>query len=206
MDLQDPAGGAEVATSDDQTPDEREASFAWNAGIEALLEEWRLRAWAAQMAHYRVASRLRTYNVWLGLPVVVFSTAVGTSLFATLDTDQSTEVRIVVGTISVVAAILAGVQTFFNFSQRADKHVLAADWYASIRRKIEQEVRIPRKHRGDAKKFLDGVRKEMNTVGSQFPEIGDRLWNQVSGEFGLRYPGDERPAGPVPRRVIVDRP
>ena len=75
-----------------------------------------------------------------GTSVVVFTTVVGTSLFATLDEQQSTEIRIVIGSISVAAAILAGVQTFLNFAARATQHVLAADWYASIRRRIEQEM------------------------------------------------------------------
>jgi hypothetical protein len=159
------------------------------------------------MAHYRIASRLRRYNVWLGLPVVVFTTAVGTSLFATLNEEQpAVLVRAIVGGIIVLAAVLAAVQTFFNFATRADQHVLVADWYASIRRKIEQELRIPRKHRGDPKKFMDGIRKQMNTVGSQFPEIGDRLWAAVAIEFGLRSGGGDRPAGPAPRTVMVDRP
>jgi hypothetical protein len=52
---------------------------------------------------------------------------------------------------------------------------------------------------------MDTVRKEMNTVGSQFPEIGDRLWNEVAGEFGLKSTGD-RLAGAAPRKVTVDRP
>jgi hypothetical protein len=198
MSTQEPTGRAPVATPDEEVPDRTGASFPWNADIETLLEEWRLRAWAAQMAHYRIASRLRTYNVWLGLPVVIFTTAVGTSLFASLNEDRpSVLVRAIVGGISVLAAILAAVQTFFNFSARADRHVLAADWYASIRRKIEEEVRIPRKYRGDPKEFMDGVRKEMNTVGSQFPEIGDRLWTEVAGDFGL---GSEARAAPPARR------
>jgi hypothetical protein len=75
MNMHDPAGSSDVTSSNEETTDER-ASFAWNADIEDLVDEWRLRALAAQMAHYRVASRLRTSNVLLGLPVVVFTTAV----------------------------------------------------------------------------------------------------------------------------------
>jgi len=132
---------------------------------------------------------------------------VGTSLFATLHTKQpAVLIRVIVGGVSVLAAVLAAVQTFFNFAARADQHVLAADWYASIRRKIEEELRIPRRHRDDAKKFMDGIRKEMNTVGSQFPEIGDRLWDEVAREFGLQDRGRDHAAGPAPRRVTVDRP
>ena len=143
MSVNDPTGGAETVTqAAEGTDDAGEASFPWTAEAEELMEEWRLRAWAAQIAHYRIGSRLRSYNIWLGLPVVVFTTVVGTSLFATLDEQQSTEIRIVIGSISVAAAILAGVQTFLNFAARATQHVLAADWYASIRRRIEQEMHI----------------------------------------------------------------
>ena len=35
---------------------------------------------------------------------------------------------------------------------------------------------MPRKARGDPRKFMDGVRKEMNAVGSQFPEIGEKVF------------------------------
>ena len=77
--------------------------------------------WAAQIGHYRIASRLRTNNLLLGLPVVILTTAVGTSLFATLNQDDVAQgLRIIVGIISVLAAIFAGIQTFMNFAQRAE--------------------------------------------------------------------------------------
>ncbi len=168
-------------------------SFKWDRDLERLLEEWRTRAWAAQIGHYRIASRLRTYNLWLGLPVVILTTAVGTSLFATLNQDDlAMWLRIIVGAISVLAAIFAGIQTFMNFAQRADQHVVAADWYASIRRKIEQQLNTPRNGRSDPKRFVDEVRADMNNVGSQSPEIGDKVWTQVAEEFGLTSSG----AGP----------
>jgi hypothetical protein len=163
----------------------------WDRKLEVVLEDWRRRAWASQVAHYRVASRLRFENRALGLPVVIFTTAVGTSIFATLN-EPSGSVgvwpRVIVATISVGAAVLAGIQTFFGFAQRADQHVIAADWYAAIRRRIEQLQATPREWRGSANDVLDGVRKEMNHVGSQFPEIGERMWNQVARQFGIEEP------------------
>lgn len=166
----------------------------WTNKLEDVLENWRLRAWASQIAHYRVASRLRTRDRALGLPVVILTTAVGTSIFATLN-EQTVDLwlKILAGTVSLGAAILAGIQTFFGFAQRADQHVLAADWYAAIRRNIEQLLAMPREWRGDAKECLDGVRKEMNHVGSQFPEIGERIWGQVAPQFGITEPPQDAP-------------
>jgi hypothetical protein len=167
---------------------------SWDDASEAVLDEWRKRAWAAQTAHYERATRLRRQHIWLGMPVVIFSTVVGTSLFATLsDEALALPLRIVVGSISVLAAVLASVQTFFGFAQRGEKHVLAADWYAAIRRRIEQILALPRDAREDARKTLDDIRKELNRVGSQFPPIGQRDWARVAREFGI-----EEPPGPSP--------
>jgi hypothetical protein len=190
MSVKEPLEGEAAAESAIEVPDAEHGSFGWTRQVERVLDDWRTRAWAAQIAHYRVASRLRSSNVWLGLPVVIFTTAIGTSLFATLNEERLRMwLRLVVGGISVMAAILAGIQTFLNFAQRADQHVLAADWYASIRRRIDQQLATPRNGRGDPKKFLDEVRKDMNNVGSQSPEIGERAWTQVAAEFGLLEPG-----------------
>lgn len=192
MSLKEPLKTGDDGTTESGATDPPPASFGWDRDLERLLDDWRTRAWAAQIAHYRVASRLRSNNLWLGLPVVIFTTAVGTSLFATLNQDRlGTWLRVIVGGISVLAAIFAGIQTFLNFAQRADQHVVAADWYASIRRKIEQQVNTPRIGRSDPKRFLDEVRQDMNNVGSQSPEIGERAWGQVAAEFGLQHPGVE---------------
>jgi hypothetical protein len=177
-----------------------QGSFGWDGKLERVLDDWRLRAWAGQIAHFKVASRLRRYNVLLGLPVVILTTAVGTSIFATLNEGAPSEgVRIFVGGISLAAAVLAGAQTFFSFAQRADQHVIAADWYASIRRKIEQQLATPRKARGNPKEFLDQARKEMAQVGSQFPEIGERTWTEIAGAFGLQEPPAGIGSSPAPR-------
>jgi hypothetical protein len=205
MSVQDPSKIEDGAEPESGASDAQSAPFRWGRSLERLLDEWRQRAWAAQIAHYRIASRLRTYNVWLGLPVVIFTTAVGTSIFATLNESKlDIELRIVVGAVAVLAAVLAGVQTFFNFAQRADQHVLAADWYASIRRKIEQQLGTPREGRADAKRFVDEVRRDMNTVGSQFPEIGEHVWTQVAIEFGLaEHSGTTSPSADPGRSATV---
>jgi hypothetical protein len=174
---------------DEETAQPSAAPVAWDKELERLLEDWRRRAWASQIAHYRVAERLRKRHRELGLPVVILTTAVGTSLFATLNQDTlPMGLRIVVGGISLLAAVFAGLQAFFSFAQRADQHVLAADWYSAIRRRIEQLQGMPRAARGDARECLDGLRKEMNHVGSQFPEIGEKTWHQVAARFGVQEP------------------
>jgi len=89
-------------------------TLSWNEHAEALLKNWRQRTAAASEAHYKLASGLRRKNLMLGVPVVIFSSCVGTSLFATLAEPEAgipPAFKIAVGSISVVAAIRYGPDT-----------------------------------------------------------------------------------------------
>jgi hypothetical protein len=159
----------------------------WNGGTERLLRDWHNRVAAAQDAHYELVTRLRRHNVLLGVPAVVFSAVVGTSLFATLnEAEISTILRLIIGSLSVAAAVLAALQTFLRFAERAEKHQLAADWYSAIRRDIQELQTLPPGSRGDPKAVFDRLRKEINRVVQQSPEIGQNFWAEVATNYGVR--------------------
>jgi hypothetical protein len=184
----------------------RHANATWNTATDALLQDWHNRAAAAQHAHYLLAHRLRRRNLGLGIPAVVFSSIVGTSLFATLTREHvNTGLRVFVGCISVAAAVAAALQTFLRFAERAAQHVTAADWYAAIRRDTAQLLALPRTARGPVKPALDAIRMQMNRAGQNAPEIGDPLWIKLSSQFHVD--GDEfAPAPQVPRQRKPRRP
>lgn len=164
---------------------------SWDECAEALLKDWRQRMAAASEAHYKLASGLRRKNLMLGVPVVIFSSIVGTSLFATLAHPEAgipPTFKITIGSISVAAAILAALQTFLRFGERAEKHVVAADWYAAVRRDIDQLLVLSAKERGTPKNCFDRIRKEMSKVGQQSPEIGNRPWKVMAAKYGVHDP------------------
>jgi hypothetical protein len=183
------------------------APVIWDESAKALLKDWRQRAAAASEAHYKLASSLRSKNLMLGVPVVIFSSIVGTSLFATLANPEAgipPAFKITVGLISVAAAILAALQTFLRFGERAEKHVVAADWYAAVRRDIDQLLVLSAKERGTPKGCFDRIRKDMSKVGQQSPEIGDRLWKIMAKKYGVHDPappGRPKSALPIPSRT-----
>jgi hypothetical protein len=106
--------------------------------------------------------------------------------------------RFAIGSISVAAAILAALQTFLRFGERAEKHVVAADWYAAVRRDIDQLLALSAKDRGTPKTCFDRIRKQMSKVGQHSPEIGDRLWKDMATRYHVR---DLRPPLPTPART-----
>jgi hypothetical protein len=159
---------------------------AWTAQVETLLNDWHHRAYAAQAAHYASADLFRLLNYVVGVPAVVFASVVGSAIFAGLQEDSPR--TFLVGLASILAAILAGLQTFLRFPERAANHATAGDWYSAIRRDIEETLYLPAEARGDPKKSLDDIRKEMNRAAQDAPELRVRLWAREARRFGVKEP------------------
>jgi hypothetical protein len=162
--------------------DEATDQATWTPKVEKLLQDWHRRVYAAQTAYYEEAERFRRRNYQLGIPVVIISSLVGTAVFADVKS------RWLVGSVSILAAVLASLQTFLKFGENATLHGAAADWFAAIRRDIEQTLALPPNMRGKPKPCLDNVRQEMNRAGQKSPELRESLWKRIARRFGVEEP------------------
>jgi hypothetical protein len=146
--------------------------------IEDLLTDWHRRVRESQFAHYEASKQLARANFAFGIPVVILSTFVGTSVFATLGKDSHTEFRIAVGCVSVLAAVLSSLQTFLRFSERAEKHRAVGVRYGAIRREIELLQTSTQPY--DSKR-IDAVREKIDSISTEAPELSQRIWKRTEG-------------------------
>lgn len=143
----------------------------------SLAERWLKRLRESQFAHYEAAERLSRANTRLGIPVVIFSAMVGTSIFASLGSSNElpTALRIAAGLISISAAVLASLQTFLKFSERAEKHRAIAARYGAIRRQIEQILAFEEINSD----VLKNIRSQIDTLGEEAPEIPKHIFDRM---------------------------
>jgi hypothetical protein len=146
---------------------------------DTLLTEWLARARRIQTAHYEAASSLDRWHYAVGLPLVLLSTLVGTSIFATLETNPNLWVKIGVALASVVAAILAAIQTFLRLAERSEKHKMAGVRYGSIKREIEQASTFPFQGVDDLKVFIESLRVRWDKLVEESPTIPKAVWQRV---------------------------
>lgn len=181
----------------------------WTPAVLELLRDWNRRADASAETHYAMANRLSSSNVLLGVPVVVLTTFVGTSVFATLQEDVDTRLRIFVGVVSVLAAVLASLQTFLRFGERAEKHRVAAEKWAALRREITEMLALHPTYlasRGDPKQYLDDLRTRMDEVSTQSPEMPDRRWGRaISHRQAASEPSLSEDDGAAPGGAAASR-
>jgi hypothetical protein len=145
----------------------------WGSATVVLLEDWHFRVTRAQFGHQLSADRTHIWHLFLGVPVVIFTTVVGTGAFAAINQDTNDFWKVAAGTVSIVAAVLASMQTFFGFGERTDRHRIAATRYASTRRSIEQALTS---HDAAAVPFLKG---EMDRTGAAAPQIDKDKWQEA---------------------------
>jgi hypothetical protein len=168
----------------------------WTPKTEELLRDWRNRAYAAQSAYYVVAGRYRRANYALGIPVVILSGLVGTAVFAKLQTSMPNG-HWLIGSVSILAAVLSSLQTFLRLADNAAEHGAAAAWYSAIRRDTEQVLALPCESRGGPKACLDTIRKDMNKAGQKAPPLNERLWSKYAQRFKVNEPPWRRGAAAV---------
>jgi hypothetical protein len=151
----------------------------WTDEVEEVLIDWRHRARDAQYAHHETEKFFSIMHYLLGIPSIVLSTLVGTSVFYGLEKLTDPRVKLLVGVASVTAAILTALQTFLAFSDKAEKHRTYASKYGSLRGWCQQISALPREARGDARSLLDQVRTEKDRLAASAPAIPGWIWRRA---------------------------
>jgi hypothetical protein len=200
---------ADVTVTDEQGPADASKSPqkapTWNDATRELLEDWHFRVTRAQFGHQLASERTRWRHLVLGIPIVILTTVVGTGAFAAINEDTDNFWKVAAGTVSILAAVLASVQTFLGYGERSDRHRVAATRYANTRRSIELALTS---HDAGAVLFIKG---EMDRVGGASPQIDDRNWKEArrlareaitSWRRGERHPSDD----PAPKHLPKQHP
>jgi hypothetical protein len=107
----------------------------------------------------------------LGIPVIMFSSIVGSAAFTQIHQVGNNTVRVFAGALSIVAAILAGLQTFFRFGETAEKYRAVGIEYEKVENDIEEIQGLPAHLRGEIKETVDALRERLNTLADSSPEI-----------------------------------
>ncbi|OBQ17958.1 SLATT domain-containing protein [Anabaena sp. AL93] len=102
-----------------------------------LAESYSKSALMNRAAHYRAAKIANQRHIFLGAPATLISTIVGTAIFSSLNGNPDNSIKIFTGLISLLGAGLSALQTFFKFSELAEKHRIAGANYGDVKRKLD---------------------------------------------------------------------
>ena len=134
-----------------------------------LLNDWQQMAERAHQGHYNASAFYERLFLMLGIPVIFLSAFTGGSEVLGLVGNQ------IGGVISLIIAVLAGLQTFLKFSQRAERHRVAGANYGGIRRSIEEASIVLEDSDQDARKEVHAIKDQLDSLAKECPEIPRRF-------------------------------
>jgi hypothetical protein len=145
-----------------------------------LLERWLHRSHVVLAAHHQASSVLDRKRYWIGISVMVLSSFVGTSIFATLQGSPSISVKVAVGLASFLSATLASLQTFLRYEERAGMHRAAGIKYAVIMRELEMKIAFLPTNEAEVLEFVNDIRIRWDRLNEESPIIPKAIWDNVN--------------------------
>jgi MFS family permease len=149
------------------------------ADIQELAESYRLAIRGSNRGHYIAAERAETRGRVIGIASAVLGAAVGTSIFATIQSAPTVNWRVVAGFLAIAAAVLGALHTFLDYSGRAAEYRLAGAAYGRLRRDFDSfflELATS-KDRPQLMAGLSRLRLRMDELGQESPLIPKRSYS-----------------------------
>jgi len=149
-------------------------------------ETYRRNCEVISRAHYLTSDELRRRHLQLGIPVLIAATVVGTTIFGTLQSNPEVGWKIATGVVSMIAALLSGLQTLLNFAERSEKHKAAGASYSAMRREFEMFVlrfkQAEESRRDEALIALEKLNQALTKLGQETPNVPDRHWDKANAD------------------------
>lgn len=153
------------------------------SNTEELLRGWLLHSHKGRQRHDRAARQLDRKRLWLGAISTVFSAVVGASVFTALKEGATDEWKVILAMISIVSAILTGLTTFLNPSERAEKHRSAGVRYKAMIRELERMLSGGAVNSAISPSVLEEIQRKLDELEESAPIVPERIFLQVDKDW-----------------------
>lgn len=153
-----------------------------------VANDWYQRSSTVAVGHYKTAEYLAQKHRRLSGWSAVLSAIVGTAVFGTLQSNPDNVVKIVVGLLSVVAAVLATISTSMGYQEKAESHRMAGAKYNSVGRSLELLRAAPTI---DVTQ-LGTLRDRLDALAAEMPHIPKHVHEEIAkyediGKWGSKH-------------------
>ena len=155
----------------------------YSEALERLLKREAEKALALRWAHSEAQRHCSTYDRYLQIPSIILSFLSGTGAVGSDTLLPFSGGMMVVGFISVFVGILGSVQSYLDFSKRAEGHRIAALNFEKLHRTISIELALPRSERESPEKLIDRVKKEVDSLSETSPLMPTAIKEKFKQQF-----------------------
>ena len=161
----------------------------WCDEHENLLKEWAEKARFYSWMHHKTSGDYNRLNSYLTLPLIIISTINGSANFTLVGNKSSsffysTMFPLIIGTMSIITAVLSSSTKFLKTAELKEKHMLFYRQFNILVRNICLELSLPREQRKPPSEILNINRHEFDRLVNEAPNIPEH----IIVEFNKRFP------------------
>ncbi len=145
-----------------------------------LIDQWRRGLRISHRAHYEAAKYYQSLHLAFGLPSVIISALLGTTIFTDLQYSNVAWIKTIMAVLSVTMVALSSLQAFLRYAERSERHKAAAVQIGEVRRELEQQLVFL--HRDEP--TIKVLREKWDAADRQAPTIPSRIYCSVAGLVG----------------------
>ena len=146
------------------------------ASLKEHLTNWHRRARQVQLSCYNAAKWFDFWHFAIGAPLILLTAAAATSYYKALVTQHHAFLGIPTEVVGLLLPVLAALQTFLGYGQRAEKFRTTGAKYGSVRREMEQGSSLSFSTKREAEELMDRLRQELDTLSREAPEAPAVVW------------------------------
>jgi len=148
-----------------------------------LLRGWLIHAHKGRDRHDAAARIYERLKYIVGIPALIVSTVVGTSVFSALAAQSKSPVSLWVGLLSVAAAVLSALQTFLDFPARAERHRAAGVKYKAVIRSLEHSLANLADSTALTQDQVSRIEQRLDELEDSAPVIMPRIYSAVERRY-----------------------
>ena len=128
-----------------------------------VIEKLRLNCHLGKHKHFEASGRGRQFHLWFGVPTVAISVVIGSAFFVQIQNDLPDFANWVGAGLGLTAAMLSGIQTFFNFRKEYEAHRVTGNKFLHLARECERLIAL----------YFDG-QIELDALSAQIEKLNER--------------------------------
>ncbi|WP_444900104.1 SLATT domain-containing protein [Microbulbifer sp. VAAC004] len=136
----------------------------------AVLDKLRWNAHLCKHSHFRASMKGRNQHVLCGVPIVVVNLFLGSLFFSLINAELPDWTKWSGAALALLAALLGGVQTFFNFKKNYEGHRQVGNEYLAIARECERLIALY----FDRILDLEHLSNKISELNTRYSEINQR--------------------------------
>lgn len=157
----------------------------WSNQLESLIAAEGEKARGLSWLHQKCEGLYNFKNNFIAIPVIVLSTLAGTASVgsSSLFPEDTKLGSILIGCVSIGVGILNTIQSYFNFSKKAEAHRIAYLMYNKLFTTVAVELALPREERAQPDQILAQLRQTMERLAETTPSPPQSIIDAFNRHF-----------------------